>query len=140
VCRCQSVSTAPSGIVANWYPDPSRRFEVRWWDGSSWTPQAASGGRCYFDPESAGHPPAADLRLRWILPIGRDPLAIVAGYAGFGAFLIFLAPIALLFGILAAVSLRRHPGRLGWGRTIFGLTAGALGTLVLVALVAFPGS
>ncbi|MGD9750747.1 MAG: phospholipid scramblase-related protein [Acidimicrobiia bacterium] len=33
-----------------WYPDPAGRHEYRWWDGTTWTDQAASGGRNVVDP------------------------------------------------------------------------------------------
>jgi hypothetical protein len=36
-------STAPN-IPANWYPDPSKRYELRYWNGSAWTAHVATGG------------------------------------------------------------------------------------------------
>jgi hypothetical protein len=36
----------PSG----WHPDPSGRFEYRYWDGISWGPDVATEGRCSWDP------------------------------------------------------------------------------------------
>ncbi|MEZ5265809.1 MAG: DUF2510 domain-containing protein [Acidimicrobiales bacterium] len=36
-----------------WYPDPAGRHEYRWWDGTTWTDQAASGGRNVVDPIQA---------------------------------------------------------------------------------------
>jgi uncharacterized protein YxjI len=35
---------------ANWYPDPSGRHELRYWDGSQWTEHVASHGRQSTDP------------------------------------------------------------------------------------------
>ena len=29
---------------ANWYKDPSGRFELRYWNGSAWTEHVATGG------------------------------------------------------------------------------------------------
>ena len=29
---------------ANWYPDPTRRFQYRYWDGDAWTGRVATGG------------------------------------------------------------------------------------------------
>ena len=29
---------------ANWYPDPMRRFELRYWDGTKWTAHVSRGG------------------------------------------------------------------------------------------------
>lgn len=39
-------STAP----ANWYKDPSGRFELRYWNGSQWTEHVAKGGVQSIDP------------------------------------------------------------------------------------------
>ena len=33
-----------------WYPDPTRRYESRWWDGSRWTQHVAAKGRTMTDP------------------------------------------------------------------------------------------
>jgi hypothetical protein len=33
------------GTVPAWYPDPSRRNELRYWDGGNWTQHVANGGR-----------------------------------------------------------------------------------------------
>lgn len=73
----------------------------------------------------------------WVLPTGRSGLAIAAGYAAFFAFLVFPAPIALALGILAVVDIKRHPEKQGMGRALFGLIAGGLGTLILVALIIY---
>ena len=73
-----------------------------------------------------------DAGMRLLLPVGRSGWAIAAGYLGLFSFLIIFAPICLVVSIVAAVQLRRHPELHGWGRTIFGLIMGGLGTLVLV--------
>lgn len=52
-------STTPSPTVAggsvpdvpaNWYKDPSGRFELRYWNGTAWTEHVATGGRQSVDP------------------------------------------------------------------------------------------
>jgi hypothetical protein len=43
---------APS-VPANWYPDPSKRYELRYWNGSAWTEHVASGGVQSVDPPRA---------------------------------------------------------------------------------------
>lgn len=40
---------APS-VPANWYPDPSKRYELRYWNGSAWTEHVATGGVQSVDP------------------------------------------------------------------------------------------
>lgn len=52
-------STTPSPTVAggsvpdvpaNWYKDPSGRYELRYWNGTAWTEHVATGGRQSVDP------------------------------------------------------------------------------------------
>ena len=42
--------SAVSGSAPGWHPDPAGRWQLRWWDGSAWTAQVASGGRQASDP------------------------------------------------------------------------------------------
>jgi hypothetical protein len=44
-----SVPTTPAG----WYPDPSGRFEMRYWDGDKWTEHVSRQGQTYTDPPVA---------------------------------------------------------------------------------------
>ena len=43
-----TATTASSGatpnVPADWYKDPSGRFELRYWNGSAWTEHVATGG------------------------------------------------------------------------------------------------
>lgn len=49
-----SASAGPSGAVpnvpANWYKDPSGRFEMRYWNGTQWTEHVATAGKQSIDP------------------------------------------------------------------------------------------
>jgi hypothetical protein len=77
-----------------------------------------------------------------LLPVGRSPWAILAGYAGLVSVLLVFAPFALLFGILAVRDINRHPEKHGLGRAIFGIVMGVIFTLllflVIFAAVMFP--
>ena len=42
-------SAVPS-VPADWYPDPARRYEYRYWDGSKWTDNVSRAGVTYKDP------------------------------------------------------------------------------------------
>jgi len=56
VTPIETVSTAAAAVTstpAGWYPDPSGRFEMRYWDGSAWTEHVARGGQQYTDPPIA---------------------------------------------------------------------------------------
>lgn len=46
----QAASQAPQPQQQGWYPDPYRRSDVRWFDGSRWTPSVMRGGRQEVDP------------------------------------------------------------------------------------------
>ena len=41
------VTSAP---IAGWYPDPSRRFQLRYWDGRAWSQHVSSWGAMSTDP------------------------------------------------------------------------------------------
>ena len=41
-------------MAADWYPDPTGRFDHRYWDGSAWTDYAARGGVQSQDPVAGG--------------------------------------------------------------------------------------
>ena len=42
-------SPAPAPAAA-WAPDPSRRHELRWWDGTAWTEHISDAGQQSVDP------------------------------------------------------------------------------------------
>ena len=73
---------------------------------------------------------------RIALPVGRSGLAVAAGYIGLFALFIFpLAPVSLLFGILALRGIRLHPGTLGKGRAWFAIVVGAFWILIFLVVV-----
>jgi hypothetical protein len=43
----------PAHAPAQWLPDPFGRFELRYWDGATWTDHVAAGGRQAVDPATA---------------------------------------------------------------------------------------
>ena len=50
VATTATSSTASSTAApAAWYPDPSKRFELRYWDGAEWTEHVARGGQQFTD-------------------------------------------------------------------------------------------
>jgi hypothetical protein len=42
-------ATTSAAAPAAWYPDPSKRFELRYWDGAEWTEHVARGGQQFTD-------------------------------------------------------------------------------------------
>lgn len=45
-----SPATTTPSIPADWYKDPSGRFEYRYWDGAKWTDNVSRAGVTYKDP------------------------------------------------------------------------------------------
>jgi hypothetical protein len=76
-----------------------------------------------------------DAGMRMLLPVGRTPLAIAAGYLGLFSVFCFVAPLALVVGILAVLDLKKKPGMHGMGRAVFGIVMGALGTIGLLLFI-----
>jgi hypothetical protein len=37
-------------VPPSWHPDPSGRFDYRYWDGSDWTEHVSSNGVADIDP------------------------------------------------------------------------------------------
>ena len=72
--------------------------------------------------------------IRMVLPIDRSLWAIAAGYLGLFALLVFPAPLALLAGIMAVIDIRKNPRKHGMGRAVFGILAGAVGSVFLVLM------
>jgi hypothetical protein len=52
--RPPSPPIAPTVTPAGWYPDPSGRYEHRWYDGRTWTAAVAHRGQTGHDPLPAG--------------------------------------------------------------------------------------
>ncbi len=44
------VAASTPAVPADWYPDPSRRYEYRYWDGTKWTDNVSRAGVMYKDP------------------------------------------------------------------------------------------
>jgi hypothetical protein len=103
--------------------------------GSTPPPLGASGGAIgYATPVGYGSQPPRlgdNAGTRWLLPVGRSPWAIVAGYLGLFSVLLLPAPLALIFALIAIRDIRRHPDRHGMGRAIFGLIMGLIFSALL---------
>jgi hypothetical protein len=92
-------------------------------------------GKTITVPSLAGVTPAdlgEDAVVRMLIPVGRSPWAIAAGYAGLFAVLFFPAPIALVLALVAIRDIRKHPNKHGMGRAIFGLVMGGIFTLMML--------
>jgi hypothetical protein len=129
----------PVSAPPNWYPDPYQPGQLRWFDGYRWTEHSTANHPQQYAPVGYGPGPGMPQRDRtqeWLIPINRTGLSIAAGYAGLFAVTLYLAPIAILLGVLALMDLTHKPDVGGRGRAWFGVVAGAFGTLGLIAFIA----
>ena len=95
-------------------------------------PRGAVPGPTPMGPGAPGQRSLADdAGMRMLLPVGRSGWAIAAGYAGLFGLLVFPAPLALVLGAAAVWHLKSKPDLRGWGRAIFGLAVGVIGTAIL---------
>jgi Protein of unknown function (DUF2510) len=58
----------PAIQTAQWYPDPTGRFQLRYWDGMAWTAHVWTQGAGSVDPEPL--PPALPGPAMWGAPAG----------------------------------------------------------------------
>ena len=49
----QPAAVPQQAVPANWYADPSGRFELRYWDGTQWTEHVSRAGQQFTDPPVA---------------------------------------------------------------------------------------
>jgi hypothetical protein len=82
-----------------------------------------------------GATPTHDAATRMLLPVGRSPYAIIAGYLGLFSVLLVPAPLAVVFALLAIRDMQRHPELSGMGRAVFGLVMGGLGSIGLSFMI-----
>lgn len=78
-----------------------------------------------------------DAGMRMLLPVGRSPWAIAAGYLGLFSVLCLPAPFALFCGVMAVRQIRRDPKAHGMGRAVFGIVMGGLFTALPLALILY---
>jgi len=112
--------------------------------GTTIAPQSSnpfSDQQPYASPPLQPHPQAVqssgnmedDPAIRMLIPIGRSIHAIIAGYLGLLSLACCpLGPLAVLFGILAIVDIKKNPKKGGIVRAIVGIVLGLLGSLGLV--------
>ena len=78
-----------------------------------------------------------DAGMRMLLPVGRSPWAIAAGYLGLFAVTAWAAPFAIFCGVMAIRQIRRNPKLHGMGRAIFGIVTGGFFLLLYLSLTVF---
>lgn len=101
---------------------PASRVWCEGW--SDWLPAAQVPA--LFGAQTGAAAVSSDAVTRALVPVGRAPTAIIAGYLGLLAPTFFAAPFAVLFGVLALRALKRDPTLHGAGRAWFGIVMGSL--------------
>ncbi len=132
------VNEAPQP-AAGWFPDPTGRFEVRYFNGRDWTADVADDGRRMVDPAGITRPGSSGN------PTGTTPgrnrpatagmiVAIVAASLTWLPFIVVLGVVAAVVALaLSIVGLRRSGRDGGRSTAIAGLSI-ALGALLLAVL------
>ena len=49
----QPATSAAPAVPAGWYADPAGRFDLRYWDGGTWTEHVSRAGQQYTDSPTA---------------------------------------------------------------------------------------
>lgn len=130
-----STPVGPSG----WFPDPTRRYEYRYHNGSQWTADVAVNGQRYVDP--AG-PPVWSPEWAAAAPGGRSPgrgTAVAAFVVGLisllGAWIPFVFVVAAVGAVVAlalGVSALRRQQAPGRGYAITGVVLGVCALLMCI--------
>ncbi len=129
------------GVRPGWYADPLRRFELRYYNGATWTADVSTGGDRFVDPlgiDVGQHPhqgqPAgsgATENAPTSLATASMVLGIVAIAIAWMPFVVVIgavaALLALAFGILAIR--RSGPSDAGRSRAVVGVITGACALL-----------
>lgn len=116
---------APAGYAPPGYAQPG-------YAPPGYSPPGAPIGYATPRPSSIGD----DAGMRMLIPVGRSPWAIVAGYLGLFSILGCVGPVAIIVSIIAIRDIKAHPDKHGMGRAIFGLVMGIIGTIVFVGMMA----
>lgn len=82
-----------------------------------------------YTPTYAQRDIGQDAGMRMLIPVGRSPLAIIAGYAGLLGFIPLVGIAGIVFGILAVREIGKDPSKHGLGRAWTGIILGSIFTL-----------
>jgi hypothetical protein len=88
-------------VPSDWYPDPTGRFEYRYYNGAAWTADVSRGGFRYVDPLVTAS--AATDASKASAPAHHDRLAATAMILGIVALSLAWVPFLFAVGAVAAV-------------------------------------
>lgn len=126
---------AAGAAPADWYPDPTGRFDLRYFNGSEWTADVADAGRRLVDPDPSIEPPRSEITGRRRGRLGGVSMAagIVAVAVGWMPFVVAVGAIAAIVAIACGlVARRRATGGSSDPRAGVGLVTGMIGLVACV--------
>ncbi len=138
-------------FAPGWYPDPLQRFELRYYNGSTWTADVSANGERFVDPSGLAPTPqasatAAGPGYHQHPPTRPNPaatasmvLGIIAIGVGWIPFIVVLGVIGAILAVIFAIAGLRQsrPDGAGRDRAIAGLITGLVGMLICVGGVIF---
>lgn len=82
-----------------------------------------------------------DRGLEMVIPINRSGWSIAAGYVAlFNIPFVFMAPIALILGIVGLKDIKKNPSRAGRGRCWFAVIYSIIAIVLFAVIIAFAAS
>ncbi len=110
----------PPPFRVGWHPDPAARYELRYFNGETWTADVSAAGRRFVDPSAPRADPGMGGQLR------RMVLGIVGVTTGWMPFVFVVGAVCAVLGIIfGAIVLRRRGDPRGFALT--GVITGWLG-------------
>ncbi len=88
---------------AGWFPDPWRRYEYRFHNGTTWTADVSSGGSRFVDPLGSGPTAPAPWTTAPLPHSKRDGIATAAMVLGIIGLTISWIPVLFVVGAICAV-------------------------------------
>ncbi|MEP7112944.1 MAG: TIR domain-containing protein [Ilumatobacteraceae bacterium] len=130
----QSDLSSASVIPAGWYPDPYGRYAQRYWDGTTWTEHASTGGGQVVDSPSSGSQPIPNAVDPQTIASATVPPAATAKWDT-GTFItlliVSLIPCIGIIGIIVGAVNLKKPARRGQALVLL-----AVGIGITVAVLA----
>lgn len=139
----ESGFTEPSNFAAGWYPDPTHRFEFRYYNGDRWTADVAHNSIRYVDQLASGPPTFGAAPPSRAMAVTALVFSIGALVIAWLPFLFALAAVgAIAAVIMGTVVLRRSARNSASGQTVAigqGMAIGAICTSVAALALCIVG-
>lgn len=87
----------------SWHPDPTGRYEYRYYNGTSWTADVSTGGVRYVDPAGVAQPASGWVGPTSQPPQHRDRLATASLVLGIVGICLAWVPVLFVVGVICAV-------------------------------------